>query len=147
MAKVFIVDDDTELVSVVTNFLELQGYLVETAPDGATALDYLAVSKYDALVLDLGLPDVNGLDICKKLRDRGDSTPIIMLTGKAAISDKEAGFNIGADDYLTKPFSLKELLVRLKAIMRRPAVFVNNVLKSGDVELDTENRTLTKGGK
>lgn len=140
-------DDDAELVSVVTTFLTIQGYLVEAASDGGSALDYLAVSKYDVIVLDLEMPDISGLDVCKKLRDSGDATPVIMLTGRAAISDKEIGFSTGADDYLTKPFSLKELLARLKALMRRPAVYVSNVLRCGDIELNTESRTLTKSGQ
>lgn len=147
MAKVFIVDDDAELISVVTNFLTIQGYLVESAPDGATAFDYLAVSKYDIIVLDLGLPDISGLEICRRLRSAGVATPVIMLTGKSAIADKEDGFNTGADDYLTKPFSLKELVIRIKALMRRPAVYISNILKSGDIELNTENRTITRSGQ
>lgn len=147
LAKVLIVDDDPELILAVQCFLSPKGFLVESAADGMSALDFLSVSKYDAIILDLGLPDMDGLTICHKLRNAGDSTPIIMLTGKAAISDKELGFNTGADDYLTKPFSLKELLARLQAIMRRPAVFLSNVLRCGDLELNTENRTLTRAGQ
>lgn len=120
---------------------------MESAADGVTALDLLAVSKYDLIILDLLLPDVPGLDICRKLRASGDATPIIMLTGKSTIDDKEAGFNTGADDYLTKPFSLKELLARMRAILRRPAGLISNVLRSGNIELNTENRTLTKNGR
>lgn len=147
MPKVLVVDDDPELISVVTTFLKKQDYLVESAADGVTALDLLAVSKYDLIILDLLLPDVPGLDICRKLRASGDATPIIMLTGKSTIDDKEAGFNTGADDYLTKPFSLKELLARMRAILRRPAGLISNVLRSGNIELNTENRTLTKNGR
>lgn len=147
MAKILIVDDDPELISVVTTFLKKQDFLVESAADGVSALDLLAVSQYDLIILDLLLPDIPGLDICKKLRASGNATPIIMLTGRAAIDDKEAGFNTGADDYLTKPFSLKELLVRMRAVLRRPASLISNVLRCGNIELNTDNRTLTKNGK
>ncbi|HEY9712601.1 MAG TPA: response regulator transcription factor, partial [Chroococcales cyanobacterium] len=102
--------------------------------------------EYDLVVLDWQLPGLEGVDILKEFRSGGGITPVIMLTGKNSISDKETGFDSGADDYLTKPFHMKELSARVRALLRRPSTFVGNVLKAGQLELDPGNFKATKNG-
>jgi DNA-binding response OmpR family regulator len=147
VAKLLVVDDDIELATVIAGFLTKQNHTVDTAADGRSAFDLLAVSGYDAIVLDLDLPDVSGIDICTRLRGAKNTTPIIMLTGRSSIDDKEIGLDCGADDYLTKPFSLKELSARLKSLIRRSTNVCSNQLRCADIELDPTNHTVTKAGK
>ena len=147
MAKILVVDDDTELSTIIAGFLTQRNYIVETVADGRSALDVLAVSGYDVIVLDLELPYVNGIDVCAQLRASNNTTPIIMLTGKSSLGEKLTGLDCGADDYLTKPFSLKELAVRIKALIRRSNASYASVLKHSDLELDPMTHTLTKAGK
>lgn len=134
--SVLIVDDDPKLVELLRLYLERDGYRVRTAGTGREALDSLADGQPDLLVLDLMLPEVSGLDVCRAVRERSD-LPIIMLTAKTMEADRIAGFNCGADDYVTKPFSPGELLARIRAVLRRAG---NNdgppSLSFGDLEID-----------
>src|SRR5262249_466480 len=103
--------------------------------------------KYDMVVLDVNLPKLSGLDVCKQFRESGGSTPILMLTGKDAIDDKERGLDAGADDYLTKPFHLKELSASVRALLRRPNTFTGDVLRSGDLILETSTFRVSRDGE
>jgi DNA-binding response OmpR family regulator len=129
MKKILIVDDELNMVKGLKDNLEFEGYEVDTAFEGNSGLQKVLQSKYDLILLDIMLPEVSGFDICKAARKEGVNTPIILLTAKGEEIDKVLGLELGADDYITKPFSLRELLARIKAILRRaPAV------KEGSVE-------------
>jgi DNA-binding response OmpR family regulator len=147
VAKLLVVDDDAELATVIAGFLTKQSHTVDVALNGRSAFDILAVSGYDAIILDLDLPDINGMEICAQLRASKNRTPIIMLTGRSSVDDTATGLDCGADDYLTKPFSLKELSSRVKALIRRSTNVYSNVLKCADIELDPTSHRVTKAGK
>lgn len=147
MAKILVVDDDKELASMVQSWLESEHHVVETIHDGAEALMQLGVTQYDVIVLDWDLPGLPGVEVCKRFRSQRGTTPIIMLTGKKSIEEKESGLDSGADDYLTKPFNVKELTARLRAILRRPQAMVNELLQVGDIVLDSSKYRVTKAGK
>jgi DNA-binding response OmpR family regulator len=140
VAKLIIVDDDVALCGVVKDWLESQGHTIETVFTGRDGEDFLKTYQYDLIILDWTLPDLAGLDICQTLRKSGVQTPILMLTGKTHIDDKEKGLDAGADDYLTKPFDLKELSARVRAILRRPEQVTGNVIVRGPLRLDTSAR-------
>lgn len=146
MSKILVVDDDLELTTIIAGYLSRQNHKVETACDGRSALDILAVSGFDVIVLDVDMPDISGIQVCTQLRDSGTRTPIIMLTGRASISDKTQGLDCGADDYLTKPFSLSELYSRVNALIRRYSSTYTTTLKCTDIVLDFANHTVTKAG-
>lgn len=146
MAKVLLIDDDKYLCGLIRDWLQAERYEVELIHEGIAASDLLKVATYDVIVLDWDLPGKKGIDILKDFRDRGGQTPVIMLTGKGSLNDKELGFNSGADDYVPKPVTVKELALRIKAILRRPAQIVNDVLRAGSVELDPNSHHLTKDG-
>jgi two-component system, OmpR family, response regulator MprA len=138
--KVLVVDDDPAVSGSLDRALRLEGYEVEGARDGATALRTLAVSAPDAVILDLGLPDIDGLEVCRRLRSAGDDTPVLMLTARDAVDDRVQGLDAGADDYLVKPFALAELLARLRALLRRRAGGEGEVLRFEDLTLDLGTR-------
>ncbi len=147
MSKILVVDDDAELVTIIAGYLGRQNHKVETAYDGRAALDILAVSGFDVIVLDLDMPEIDGIEVCSQLRSSGIRTPIIMLTGRSSIGDKTQGLDCGADDYLTKPFSLSELYSRVNALIRRYTNVYTNTLKCTDIVLDPANHTVTKAGE
>lgn len=147
MTKILVVEDDRTLATVVESWLKYQHYVVDMAYTGAEGVELLDTYQYDCIVLDWGLPDAQGIDICKKFRARGGRTPVLMLTGKKEIEEKEEGLDSGADDYLTKPFDVKELAARIRALLRRPPTVYNPVLKCGDITLDTTKHAVAKGGE
>src|SRR5947209_9829737 len=120
-AEVLVVDDDPQLREALTRALQLDGYSVTTASNGAQALDTLGRHRPDLMVLDVMMPYVGGLDVCRTLRQRRDKLPILVLTARDEIGDRVAGLDAGADDYLTKPFALEELRARIRALLRRTA--------------------------
>jgi len=140
MAKLLLVDDDEELTSILSEWLATEGNIVECANCGEDALSRLKLYQYDLIILDVGMPDIDGFEVCRRYRLGGGMLPIIMLTGKGNINDKTAGFDAGADDYLTKPFHPKELNVRIKALMRRPAQMVSEQLVVKHLTIDTASR-------
>jgi DNA-binding response OmpR family regulator len=146
MAKILLVEDDPELCEMFTKWFATE-HVVEIARDGATGLDLLKFYDFDLAVLDWELPGLSGPEICNAYRQGGGKTPILMLTGKSTIDEKERGFDVGADDYLTKPFHPRELTLRLKALLKRPAGRIERVLQAQDVELDTETHIVRKVGK
>src|ERR1700755_2157536 len=119
MAKVLIVDDEPAVRAALDRALRLDRYEVELAADGREALGRLAESRLAAFVLDVAMPGIDGLEVCRRLREAGDRTPVLMLTARDAVDDRVAGLDAGADDYLVKPFALKELKARLRALLRR----------------------------
>ena len=143
--RILVVDDDPAVSGSLDRALRLEGYEVETASDGTEALRSLAVASPDAVVLDLQLPDVDGLEVCRRLRAVGDDTPVLMLTARDAVNDRVAGLDAGADDYLVKPFALAELLARLRALLRRRAENDGEVLQCGDLTLDVSTREGHRG--
>jgi DNA-binding response OmpR family regulator len=145
---ILVVDDEARIVKLVRDYLERAGFDVLTARDGETALQTTRLEKPDLIVLDLMLPGVDGLDVCRRLR-RESSVPIIMLTARVEEADRIVGLELGADDYVTKPFSPRELVARVRATLRRvhgelgPAP----IIRAGDVELDTVALTTTVAGQ
>lgn len=145
MAKILVVEDDAELSFTIENWLTLEDHVVETVSDGSEAVDRLKYYKYDLLVLDWGLPGLSGLEILNRYRSVGGAIPVLMLTGKDAIQDKEAGLDAGADDYLTKPFHVKELSARIRALLRRPQTIPANLIKAGELTIDPRAHQVFKG--
>jgi OmpR-family two-component system manganese-sensing response regulator len=146
MPKILLVEDNEENATFLKELLLGERYLVDHIDDGQTALLQLQCAEYDLLILDWQLPRVSGIEICKQYRASGGKSPVIMLTGKMTDVDKETGLDAGADDYLTKPYSLKELLARLRALLRRVSLQQEAKLVVADVEMDTANFLVTKGG-
>jgi DNA-binding response OmpR family regulator len=145
--KILIVDDEQSLLDQLKRALEGQRYMVETAIDGEEALDKLFETPYDLIILDIMLPKRDGLSVLREVRQDGMTTPVLMLTAKGDISDKIKGLDLGADDYLPKPFSLDELLARIRALFRRSGGQADSVLQVQDLKLDTVSREVTKEGK
>lgn len=146
--KVLVVEDDVRIAALLRKGLTMAGHLVETTHLAADGKRLVANGHFDVLILDVKLPDYDGIALCKKLRDEGLETPILMLTARDSIDDKVAGLTVGADDYLTKPFSFQELLARLTALNRRPAQFVNsNVLTVRDVDLFPDRSEVVRNGR
>ncbi|HTT59644.1 MAG TPA: response regulator transcription factor [Acidimicrobiales bacterium] len=144
---VAIVDDDSAIRSALGRALRMENYDVELFEDGATALKSIQLRAPDALVLDLQLPDIDGLEVCRRIRRSGDTTPILMLTARNAVNDRVEGLDVGADDYLVKPFDLAELLARLRALLRRHNVsdVDGTVLRFEDLTLNPATREVHRG--
>jgi two-component system, OmpR family, response regulator MprA len=136
MTRVLVVDDEPSVRTALERALRLESYDVELAGDGREALDRLAAGPLDAVVLDVAMPHVDGLEVCRRLRGAGDRTPVLMLTARDAVDDRVAGLDAGADDYLVKPFALKELKARLRALLRRTSPAGDGPLRFADLELD-----------
>jgi len=145
--RVLVVDDDPAVCASIDRALRLEGYVVETAGTGQRALDSLVSSQPDAVVLDLQLPDIDGIEVCRRLREAGDDTPVLMLTARDAIDDRVQGLDAGADDYLVKPFALAELLARLRALLRRRSGTEGEILRFGDLSLDLGTREARRGDR
>lgn len=147
MAKILLVEDELDLAETVAEWLADEYYLVEIEGNGARALSRLTDSNYDLAIVDIMLPEFDGLQICRALREHGSAIPILMLTARTTIDSKEAGLDAGADDYLTKPFQLRELSARIRALLRRPHTPPQTVLTVGDISLDRRSCTVTKSGQ
>jgi two-component system response regulator MprA len=144
--RVLVVDDDEAVRRSLAHALRRDGYEVSVAADGLAAMDELGRARPEAIVLDVLVPEPNGLEICRRLRRRGDQTPILMLTARDLVEDRVAGLDAGADDYLVKPFALDELRARLRALLRRTGV-AKEVLRYADVEMDTTTCRVSRGGR
>ncbi len=142
-----IVDDDAAIRTSLGRALRMENYDVELFDDGASALRAVQLRAPDAIVLDLQLPDIDGLEICRRIRRSGDATPILMLTARDAVNDRVEGLDVGADDYLVKPFDLAELLARLRALLRRHASTDSDgtVLRFEDLSLNPQTREVFRG--
>ncbi len=143
--RLLVVEDDVALGQILVRGLSEEGYAVDLATRVVDARHNAETHQYDSLVIDIGLPDGNGLDLCRELRDRGDQTPILMLTARDGLSDKVGGLDAGADDYLTKPFDFPELTARVRALTRRPPQTHKTVLEAGDLSLDPASRRVWRG--
>ena len=145
-ATVLVVDDEPAVRAALERALRIERYDVRLAGDGTEALALLAERSPDAIVLDVAMPDVDGLEVCRRLRATGDRTPVLMLTARDSVDDRVAGLDAGADDYLVKPFALEELLARLRALLRRGAGGERTeTLRYADLELDTLGHTVRRG--
>jgi two-component system OmpR family response regulator len=144
--KVLVVEDDEALANGLTLALDNAGVLVEVAGDGRSADFLVSTERYDAIILDLGLPDGNGTQWLSAWRDRGIELPVLILTARDRWSDKAAGFSAGADDYVTKPFETAEILFRLRALVRRAHGHAHPVIRVGDISLDTHSAQVTLAG-
>jgi DNA-binding response OmpR family regulator len=153
-SKVLIIDDDPDILHLLEMHLRDEGYAVASAPSGEKGLARASSEDFDLVILDLMLPGLDGLEICKRLRASARYTPILMLTCKSSELDRVLGLELGADDYMTKPFSIRELLARVKALLRRVEALkastsgdADKVIKAGDLTIDTQKREVTRGNE
>jgi two-component system response regulator MprA len=144
--NVLVVEDDPDVRAALMRALSFEGYEVAIAVDGGRALEAVRQNPPDVIVLDVMMPFVDGLETCRRLRARGDATPILMLTALGDISDRVDGLDAGADDYLAKPFALEELLARIRALLRRSSGDVSELLAFSDLEMNLGTRTVTRAG-
>lgn len=147
MAKLLLVEDDINLTQIVKDKLELESHSIDVVHDGDEAKEYLKMMDYDLVILDWTLPGQTGIQLCQTYRSNGGVSPILMLTAHGDMSHKEAGFEAGVDDYLTKPFNVRELVLRVKALLNRGRKQVASVLTKGDWRLDKSKRNLTHQGQ
>ncbi len=146
--KILVVDDERAVRDSLRRALELQGYQVDLAADGAEALAQLESNgQPDAVVLDILMPGIDGLEVCRRIRENGNEVPVLMLTARDAVGDRVAGLDAGADDYLVKPFALDELLARIRALLRRATPTADGVLRFADIELDPGTREVRRDGE
>lgn len=144
--RILVAEDEKSLNRVITKRLESEGYSVDSCFNGEDALDYMYVGEFDAVIMDIMMPKLDGIEAVKRMRARGDSTPVIFLTAKDSISDRVAGLDAGAEDYLTKPFAFEELLARIRVMTRKKSGNTTNVYTVADLVLDTSSRTVQRGG-
>ena len=145
--RILIIEDEVNLADAIKRALTEQHYSVDIASNGEEGLEYAEVNDYDLLILDIMLPDIKGWDVCAELRRNKFTTPILMLTALDSIENKIRGLDSGADDYLTKPFDLGELLARVRSLMRRQTQQKTSIIQVGDLTMDTSERTVTRAGK
>jgi two-component system, OmpR family, response regulator MprA len=143
--RLLVVDDDPDVRDSLKRALGYAGFTVKTAPNGADALTALARNPVDLVIMDVLMPMMNGLEACRALRSKGDDTPVLVLTARDTVDDRVSGLDAGADDYLVKPFALRELLARVRALLRRTQPY-REVIGYADLSLDLTNRTVTRGG-
>ena len=134
--KLLFAEDEIAMSEAVTDILTYHHYMVDSVYDGITAFEYAKAEEYDAIILDIMMPGMNGIEVLKKLRKEGIGTPVLLLTAKAEVEDKIEGLDAGADDYLAKPFAMGELLARVRALLRRRENYTPNVLECGNISLD-----------
>lgn len=145
--RILLIEDEHKIANSIKKGLVQESYAVDAVYTGTEGLDLASTEEYDLIILDILLPGINGLEICRKLRSQNIHTPILILTAKAQISDKVEGLNAGADDYLPKPFAFEELLARIRALVRRPKKVTGNILKLADLSLDTISFEVKRGNK
>ncbi len=145
--RLLVVDDEHRIANTIKKGLEQEHYAVDVAYSGTDGYDLASTEEYDVIILDVMLPGMDGIEICRTLRKENNHTPILILTAKSQIEDKINGLDTGADDYLTKPFAFEELMARIRALSRRPSHTLDVVLKVQDLELDIKNFTATRAGK
>lgn len=145
--RILIIEDEEKLCSIISRGLKAEGFAVDIAMDGMRGLELATTYDYDMILLDVQLPLLTGTQVLQRIRERNRNVAILMLTARDAVSDKVSHFEAGADDYLTKPFSFAELLVRIKALMRRSPVQRNDMIKIADLEIDRLTRQVKRGGK
>jgi DNA-binding response OmpR family regulator len=145
--RVLLVEDEHKIAAYVKRGLQESGYAVDSVFTGRDALDWVGAAPYDLIILDIMLPVIDGLSVCRELRHRGDRTPVLMLTARDEVDDRVTGLDAGADDYLVKPFAMKELLARMRALTRRTDQPKSSVLSYADLSLDTRTHQVRRGGQ
>lgn len=145
MSRILVVEDEEGLSGAIKEWLEDDYYVVKVVADGSQALSIMLTQKFEAIVLDVMLPGMNGIAVCKEYRKAGGKAPILILTARSTMSAKEEGLDCGADDYLTKPCNLRELSARIRALLRRPLTSPVMVLETADLKLDVNSKVVTKG--
>ena len=145
--KILLIDDERQLTDALSVILKKNNYSVDCAHNGEDGLDFALSGIYDLIILDIMMPKIDGISLLKTLRAKKFDTPVLLLSAKSELSDKIQGLNLGADDYMTKPFNTDELLARIKALLRRREKFVSDILSFGDISLDRDTIELIKGQK
>ena len=145
--RILLVEDDSRMASVIARGLREQSYAVDVAQNGNDGLYQSSINDYDLIVLDVLLPERDGFEVCRELRVRGSATPILMLTARAAVEDRITGFDAGADDYLTKPFSFRELLARIRALLRRDSRLHPDVFEIDDLIIDSASHRVSRANR
>ena len=145
--RLLVVEDEENLRTVIRKRLMKEGYSVDACGDGQEALDYMAVSPYDTVILDIMMPKMSGMEVLKKMRAGGDQTPVLFLTAKDGIGDRVKGLDSGADDYLVKPFAFEELLARIRVMIRRQSDSASDEMTLADLTVDAGKHSVTRGGK
>lgn len=145
--RILVVEDEAGVAGFLEQGLKETGYAVDVALDGADGLEYALAYEYDAIVLDIMLPKLNGLELLKEIRSKRVKSPVLLLTARDAVDDRVRGLDAGADDYLVKPFVFSELLARLRALLRRPPLHSGGTLRMNDLEMDVAKREVKRAGK
>ena len=145
--RLLVVEDEKDMNRILVKELESEGYLVDSCYDGESAFDYLCMAEYDGAILDIMIPGMDGFAIVKKIRSKGISTPILFLSAKSDVNDIVLGLDLGADDYMVKPFKFKELLARIRMIIRKKADVHENIYRCGSLVLDCNDCTVKREGK
>ena len=145
--RILVVEDEKHLNRIISEAVEDEGYSVDSCYNGVEALEYLACADYDVIILDIMMPKMNGLELVRRLRDRGDSTPVLFLTARDAVADRVEGLESGGDYYLTKPFDFQELMAVVRVMTRKYTGNRSNVYTIADLSLDSNTRTVTRAGK
>jgi DNA-binding response OmpR family regulator len=145
--RVLVVEDEVAVANFIRQGLTEASYAVDVASDGQEALDYVSTIHYDVIVLDIMLPKMDGLSVLRKLRDMGSQASVLLLTARDAVEDRVEGLDTGADDYLVKPFAFSELLARIRALLRRPALQSGTILSAGDLQMDLAHREVQRAGR
>ncbi|MFA5127730.1 MAG: response regulator transcription factor [Patescibacteria group bacterium] len=145
--KILLVEDDKDILAFLRASLKTEGFVVDATDDGERGMEMARINSYDLIILDLNLPNKNGDEICRDIRGRGKTTPILMLSVQSSVSNKVDLLNSGADDYVCKPFSFEEVLARIKALLRRPAATYKETLTCADLVMDLNKRIVKRNGR
>jgi len=145
--RVLIIEDEEDIASFIKKGLEAENFVVDVALEGEKGRFLALTNEYDLVILDIKLPDIDGIEVCRKIREKKKTVPVIMLTVKTDVKSKVEALNIGADDYLTKPFAFEELLARIRALLRREKTTIGDTLKVADLFLDTKSHSVKRAGR
>ena len=143
--RILVVEDERDLNRVISKRLESEGYSVDRCFDGEEALDFIDVGEFDAIIMDIMMPRINGIEVLKQIRSRNNTTPVLLLTARDGIGDRVNGLDAGADDYLIKPFAFEELLARMRVMMRKASGNSTNVFSAADLTMDLNSHTVVRG--
>ena len=144
--RILLAEDQKDLNKIINKRLSVEGYSVDSCFDGEEVSDFTAAASYDCIIMDIMMPKKDGLTVLREMRQRGDSTPVLLLTAKDTVQDKVTGLDLGADDYLVKPFAFEELIARIRVITRKASVNSSNVFHIADLTLDVASHSVTRGG-